>query len=1269
MAADLTAARAGDPLVHTSLLADFAAGLTEGLIYTAVFAAAGAMAGTGLGAVAGLALLAGAMTSGLPEAAGNLVASGVDAALDFFGLRGPPDATITSGSPDVHIMGKPAARAAGTVSHDVLNAPDGDEDGPGPAAFAMMLAGSLAASLHFAARNPQAAAAALLDGAGSLLKDGLSALTPASLSALARETWADLTQPVTESASPHAIPASHDTVLCQKSHVITGPGNFIAEGSKKVLINGQPAARRGDRSTCEATIQPAESPRVRIGGGSIVVRDIRSGRNIMMYMLGAIIGSLGVGELRNLFSCVSLRRLKVRLPCLLAGMALSESAGALAAVVAGRVHPAAQQTPHPVHIATGIKLLAGEAECDFALDGRMPLVWQRVYQSANPVCGALGAGWMLPFETRLLCRPAQDGQRQFFWRDPSGRECGLGDVQPGTVVYFQEDGLTLYFTRQGVPVLQTDDGEFQLYEPDPLRDGEWRLLQTADRHMNLRHYRYNDAGRLVHIRDDNDTLAARLSYDARHGRLSAVHQECEGESRLLAEYRYNERGQLTSVRDADGIVTRRYQWDAASGMMAAHSHATGLTLRYDWQPPAQADGHWRVCGYRVQDEDGNSLEQWLIDADETRRRAAVTCLSGGSSEHRWDDRCRITAYTDPYGARWQYEQADEGERLLSVTDPDGRHWRYDYDGRGNLTGVHDPAGGTHLTTWHPVWALPLTEVLPDGAVWRYEYSPQGDLTALTAPDGGVTRFSYNDRGDLLTRTDAGGSTLRLRPDARGLPVRSEDCSGYPSHYRYDAAGRLTAETDAQGNVTRYAWSPAGRLQSETRPDGRETRYEYDAAGLPAAEITGGLAAYRVRRNVRGQVVAATGPSGRQVRRHYDRFGRLTALENPNGERWRFEYDTGHRLLAQTDYAGRATRYTWTRLGQPASVTREPLAQEGAGAPLTSRYEYDARGRLTARDTAQHRTEYSWRPREIQIRRTALSAWRQARAERRESDWDETLAFGYDAAGNLLSEDNHGGRWQHRYDIAGNLTATTLPDGRELSRLYYGSGHLLQMSLRGAGGTHDIAGYRRDRLHREISRTQGALTRDTRYDSAGRVTLRRTSRGNRLVLEQRCQWDQTDRLVQQILTDGDAAPADKYRRRMWGYDADGCLTQGITGRQAEHFYHDAAGNRTDSPGETVWCGLLQRLNGLRLSYDAFGRLSRRCGRDGTVQHFRYDDEQRVSDVTLEGHPEYRRAEYRYDALGRRTHKILHRHGEAGADAEVITFLWSGMRLAGEQSSRT
>ncbi|MEJ5114936.1 hypothetical protein CQ001_18765, partial [Erwinia billingiae] len=108
-------------------------------------------------------------------------------------------------------------------------------------------------------------------------------------------------------------------------------------------------------------------------------------------------------------------------------------------------------------------------------------------------------------------------------------------------------------------------------------------------------------------------------------------------------------------------------------------------------------------------------------------------------------------------------------------------------------------------------------------------------------------------------------------------------------------------------------------------------------------------------------------------------------------------------------------------------------------------------------------------------------------------------------------------------------------------------------------------------------------------------------------------------------------------------------------------------QTDKPGQVVWHNLLQRLKGARWAYDGFGRMTwRKTGPDAVEQHYRYDDEQRIAEVHFTGHKEFSRAEYRYDALGRRTHKILHRHHKP---EETISFLWSGMRMVGESSNLT
>ncbi|WP_234013929.1 RHS domain-containing protein [Cronobacter dublinensis] len=450
-------------------------------------------------------------------------------------------------------------------------------------------------------------------------------------------------------------------------------------------------------------------------------------------------------------------------------------------------------------------------------------------------------------------------------------------------------------------------------------------------------------------------------------------------------------------------------------------------------------------------------------------------------------------------------------------------------------------------------------------------------------------------------------------------------------------------------------------------DGRETHYEYDSAGLLCGQDDDGLRERKVTRNARGQVVSAADPAGHLTRLHYDRFGRLTTLINPNRESWRFEYDATGRLTGQRDYAGRLTEYRHDALGQVTEVIRHPLPGSGE-APLVTAFEYDVLGRLTARETADHRTEYRHDTLSLEIRRATRAEWRNALLEEREPEWDAVLIFTRNAAGELVSEENHGGTFEYEYDALGNLSSTRFPDGRELASLRYGTGHLLEMQLRHGGATHTLAAYGRDRLHREISRSQGALSQETHYDTAGRITQRTVLDARReLVFERRYRWDRTDQIVQQIHTDATpATPGEKYSQYLWGYDAAGQVTKAVEPQKEERFFWDPAGNRTEEHRNPVWHNLLLRLDGLKLDYDGFGRLIQRRDRSGVIQHFTYDDEQRVKEVTFTGHAEFRKVEYRYDPLGRRTHKVLWRYNDP--QPETIRFDWQGLQLAGEQSDR-
>ncbi|EAA9322438.1 hypothetical protein CRQ39_24150 [Salmonella enterica] len=116
----------------------------------------------------------------------------------------------------------------------------------------------------------------------------------------------------------------------------------------------------------------------------------------------------------------------------------------------------------------------------------------------------------------------------------------------------------------------------------------------------------------------------------------------------------------------------------------------------------------------------------------------------------------------------------------------------------------------------------------------------------------------------------------------------------------------------------------------------------------------------------------------------------------------------------------------------------------------------------------------------------------ATEESREAEPLDEIRLKYDGRGLLTAEENTAGRHEHAYDPLGNLLKITLPNGRSLENLYYGTGHLLETQLRDGEHTFQLAEYERDNLHREVHRRQGNLWRQTEYDVSGRISPRRKS---------------------------------------------------------------------------------------------------------------------------------------------------------------------------------
>ena len=271
---------------------------------------------------------------------------------------------------------------------------------------------------------------------------------------------------------------------------------------------------------------------------------------------------------------------------------------------------------------------------------------------------------------------------------------------------------------------------------------------------------------------------------------------------------------------------------------------------------------------------------------------------------------------------------------------------------------------------------------------------------------------------------------------------------------------------------------------------------------------------------------------------------------------------------------------------------------------------------------------------------------------------DEIAYRHDAAGRVLSESGINGAVGYEWDALSNLTGLTLPGEQKLAWLHYGSGHVSAIRF----GQQLVTEFTRDRLHREVRRTQGAREQVRQYDSLGRRTLQRSELSTDVTLPEKALLERLYRYTARGELSG---VSDTLRGEVdYGYDAEGRLLKHYEARQGHsraQFSYDAADNLAASDDAVpVTDNRLQHWQALFMKYDHWGNLvSRRIGL--YEQHYAYDAENRLVSARGTG-PEGRfEARYHYDALGRRTRKIVTTtHGTTDT-----RFLWQGYRLLQEQ----
>ncbi|MFG3700646.1 RHS repeat-associated core domain-containing protein [Micromonospora sp. NPDC047620] len=353
---------------------------------------------------------------------------------------------------------------------------------------------------------------------------------------------------------------------------------------------------------------------------------------------------------------------------------------------------------------------------------------------------------------------------------------------------------------------------------------------------------------------------------------------------------------------------------------------------------------------------------WIVNARSREVTVAGDCAGTEVlAEHRysydgnsWDtapttgDVTEVQEGTETGYVTTQRTTVDAHGRPIEQRDASGDLTRTAYTpGVGGplaATTVTNPAGHVTTTSFHPLLGQPVTVVDANGASSTSGYDPLGRLTSVWLP-GRATTATPNRRYTYLVRDTAAsavtsqeligsGNTYRTSVELfdgflRSRQVQQPAPGGgrILTDTRYDSHGRIASTT-----APRYdAGTPGTGLVAQPAAVPAQTRFGYDGAGRQSAEVlySGGVEKWRTTTHHDGDRTSVDPPTGG------------TATQEIRDAR-------GHPVELRQFLGGaptgdhRSTRYTYTRLGQLATVT------DHAG--NVWRYHYDRRGRQTRSET-------------------------------------------------------------------------------------------------------------------------------------------------------------------------------------------------------------------------------------------------------------------------------------------------------------------------------
>jgi len=358
---------------------------------------------------------------------------------------------------------------------------------------------------------------------------------------------------------------------------------------------------------------------------------------------------------------------------------------------------------------------------------------------------------------------------------------------------------------------------------------------------------------------------------------------------------------------------------------------------------------------------------------------------------------------------------------------------------------------------------------------------------LTPPTGGKETRVYDLQGRLLSETDPLGATTAYQYDAAGQLVGWKDARGGWVKLVLDKAGRVVEQGNAVGQKTVRNYDKSGHLQGIDNGE-QKIRYSYDEYNRLKGVDYGDGQTVSTQRDSWGRVVQSS--AGDVTTQYlYDELDRVVAfrdlLPDAGVQGIAYEYaPSGHRA--------KVSLFRQDSVKKLPPLTRETVAQ-ALGEPVqTTAYDYDMLGRMTQiRVNDQTAARYEYDPSSLRLKSKVLGDGSRleygydgrglptlAQVHGADGQEKNKLAYGWNDYGQLSERVWNGVKQSYRYDAVGRLTQGESATGEQSEAYSYDpAGNLLKKEL---GGQEEAMEYD---LANQI---QAAGGRKFQYDAAGRL---------------------------------------------------------------------------------------------------------------------------------------------------------------------------------------